>query len=95
MSAAVVAIALGLYFLPSIVAAIRGVDHAGSIIVIDIFLGWTLVGWVVALAMACRTTHRPPTLIPTVAADPNDSDAVFRAAVNAAVAEAAQRQLAP
>jgi hypothetical protein len=24
--------------------------------VINFFLGWTLLGWVVALAMACRTS---------------------------------------
>lgn len=46
---------LGLYFTPTIVAIVRRVDHQGSVAVINIFLGWTLVGWVVSLAMACRT----------------------------------------
>jgi Superinfection immunity protein len=46
---------VGLYFLPTIVAASRKVPNVGSIAVINVFLGWTLVGWVVALAMAART----------------------------------------
>jgi hypothetical protein len=43
---------LALYFAPVIVAAMRGYHNVGSIAVINIFLGWTFVGWVVALAMA-------------------------------------------
>lgn len=46
---------LCLYFLPTIVAATRKVRHKGSVAVINTFLGWTLIGWVVALAMACRS----------------------------------------
>ena len=52
------ALALGLYFLPSIVATSRKVHNAGAIFVINFFLGWTFVGWVIALAMACGS-HRP------------------------------------
>lgn len=48
-------VVLGLYFLPTIVAVSRKVTHQGSVAVINVFLGWTLIGWVVALAMACRT----------------------------------------
>jgi hypothetical protein len=46
---------IGLYFLPTIVAVTRKVTNQGSIFVINFFLGWTFVGWVVSLAMACRT----------------------------------------
>jgi hypothetical protein len=48
-------VVLALYFLPSIVAVARKVTHQGSVIVINLFLGWTFIGWVVALAMAFRT----------------------------------------
>jgi len=50
---------IALYFVPTIVAAVRHVTNTGSVIVINFFLGWTFIGWVVALAMACRTatTH--------------------------------------
>jgi hypothetical protein len=47
---------IGLYFLPTIVAVVRKVTNQGSVAVINCFLGWTLVGWAVALAMACRTS---------------------------------------
>jgi hypothetical protein len=44
---------LALYLLPWLIAAQRGHPNTASIAVINIFLGWTFVGWVVALAMAC------------------------------------------
>jgi len=47
------------YVLPSIVAVARRVPSVGSVIVVNIFLGWTLIGWVVALALAVRSI-RPP-----------------------------------
>lgn len=39
-----------LYFLPTIEAIIKDNKDLYLIIIINIFLGWTLVGWVVALA---------------------------------------------
>jgi hypothetical protein len=47
-----------LYFLPTIVGAVRKVPNLGSVVVINVFLGWSLIGWVVAMAMAARST--PP-----------------------------------
>jgi hypothetical protein len=47
-------IILGLFFVPAIVASARGHHNSGSVFVLNFFLGWTLVGWVVALAIACR-----------------------------------------
>lgn len=40
------------YFLPSFVAWRRGHHNGNTIGIINIFLGWTFIGWVVALAMA-------------------------------------------
>jgi hypothetical protein len=58
----VVALALGVcvYFLPTIVG--RHKRNAGSIFVLNLFLGWTLIGWVVALvwAVSVDTTNAPP-----------------------------------
>jgi hypothetical protein len=45
----------GLYFTPLIVGVIRKVPNIGSILVINVFLGWSLIGWIVALAMASRS----------------------------------------
>jgi hypothetical protein len=50
-------VGVGLYFVPTIVAVVRKVTNQGSITVINIFFGWTLIGWVMALAMACRTSN--------------------------------------
>lgn len=47
---------LAFYMIPTIVAVIRKVTNQGSVAVINIFLGWTLIGWVVALSMACKTS---------------------------------------
>jgi hypothetical protein len=53
----VVIVGIGLYFLPTIIAVARKVTNQGSVLVINFFLGWTFIGWVVALAMACRTSN--------------------------------------
>ncbi len=42
----------GLYFLPTIVAFKRRRPNQASIAVVNFFLGWTLIGWVVAMAWA-------------------------------------------
>jgi hypothetical protein len=52
------AVIAALYFAPTLIAHERKVPNFGSIAVINIFLGWTLVGWVVALAMAFRSVPR-------------------------------------
>lgn len=43
------------YFIPTFVAFGRGVPNKGSVLVVNLFLGWSVVGWVVALAMAARS----------------------------------------
>lgn len=48
-----------LYFLPAIVAVTRRA-HAGPVIVVNLFLGWTFLGWVVSLAMACGKSEERP-----------------------------------
>ena len=35
------------YFVPTIVGSDRKVPNIGSIVAINVFLGWTLIGWVV------------------------------------------------
>lgn len=51
----IIVLIVGVYFLPSLVAWGRHVSSVGSVVVINLFLGWTLIGWVAALAMAMRT----------------------------------------
>lgn len=44
----------GVYLLPAFIGAVRRVRNLGSLTVINVGLGWTVAGWVVALAMAVR-----------------------------------------
>ncbi|MFZ5749392.1 MAG: superinfection immunity protein [Pseudomonadota bacterium] len=43
------AIGLILYFLPSFVAFNRGKRNAAAIFILNLFAGWTFIGWVGAL----------------------------------------------
>lgn len=52
-----------LYLLPVIIGIARRVPDIGALAVINILLGWTLAGWVAALAMALRSA---PTAGPAV-----------------------------
>ena len=49
---------LGLYFIPTAVAFSRDARSRWVVAAINTFLGWTLVGWVVALAVAVRSAPR-------------------------------------
>jgi hypothetical protein len=49
----------GLYLLPVLLAWARRAPDIGPIAVINILLGWTLAGWVVALALALRSGVPP------------------------------------
>jgi Superinfection immunity protein len=50
-----------IYLLPLIIALARKVP-AGDVAAMNILLGWTGVGWLVALVMACR--YAPRTTLP-------------------------------
>lgn len=60
-SGAVVAIAWILavvslfYLLPWAIAATRNKSNQGGIFILNFFLGWSFIGWVIALVMACGT----------------------------------------
>lgn len=48
---------LGLFFLPTIVGIYRGVDGLAIVILLNVFLAWTLAGWVGALIRALGPTR--------------------------------------
>lgn len=50
MTALIIILMIALYFLPTIVAWNR--KKPDGPIVINLFLGWTFIGWVIALAWA-------------------------------------------
>jgi len=45
-------LAFFLYFLPTIIARSRGHHNTMAVFVLNLFLGWTFVGWVVAMVWA-------------------------------------------
>lgn len=46
-------IIVSVYFLPVIVGGIRNKAHGGfTILLLNLFLGWTVIGWLVALIWA-------------------------------------------
>ncbi len=55
--ALIVAIVTGLYMLPWAIAALRDVRHWG-VFWVNLLLGWTIIGWVIALVMALRSQDR-------------------------------------
>lgn len=58
-NAIVTVLLIAAYWAPSIIAAIRRVRGVGQVVVVNLFLGWTVIGWIVALVMAFR--HVPNT----------------------------------
>ncbi len=42
-------IALALYFLPWINSMVSKHHNSGAILVLNLFLGWTIIGWIAAL----------------------------------------------
>jgi hypothetical protein len=55
------------YLLPSIIADHRNHCRSFEIFVLNILLGWTLLGWVAALAWACTSDvehHMAPSIVP-------------------------------
>ena len=43
---------MAIYMIPTLVAGYKGHQHCAGIAILNLFLGWTLVGWIVALIWA-------------------------------------------
>jgi hypothetical protein len=54
-----IAFVIACYFLPGIVAAYRNHHSAAAIMWLNLFLGWTLLGWVGALVWAFTAVNKP------------------------------------
>jgi hypothetical protein len=55
--AVVVALITAGYMLPWAIAAVRDVPH-WSVFWVNLLLGWTIVGWIVALVMSLRAQRQ-------------------------------------
>lgn len=58
MHSVIVITMIVLYWTPTIVAAARNHETA-SVAVVNGFLGWTIIGWIVALTMSVRQKNQP------------------------------------
>ena len=56
-----IALAIGglLYFIPAIVAESRKHRNSSAILILNLLLGWTFFGWVIALVWAFTDNVRP------------------------------------
>jgi uncharacterized sodium:solute symporter family permease YidK len=52
-------VALIAYLVPSIVAEERNSKKLHPIIIVNVFLGWTVIGWIIAMKWACEPKHPP------------------------------------
>ena len=51
------------YFLPTIIALILGCDRTGSVLVMNLFLGWTFIGWVWAFVWAVSPNRQQQNIV--------------------------------
>ena len=68
--AALTCVPVALYLLPTIVALLRRADNLGAVLTINLFTGWTIVGWITAMASACTSRRRQRHGAPPVATSP-------------------------
>jgi hypothetical protein len=45
---------LSIYFTPVIIALSRHVKNINSIVLLNLFAGWTFIGWIIALVWSIR-----------------------------------------
>jgi Superinfection immunity protein len=54
-----------IYFVPTFIAAVRGHPNTVAIVVLNLFTGWTFIGWIVSLVWALTTQQKPQTIVVT------------------------------
>lgn len=54
---------LAIYFLPTFIALGRKKSNQTAIILLNLFLGWTFVGWIVSLVWACTSNNNSQTIV--------------------------------
>ena len=58
MEILLILILLAIYFLPTFVAAVRSKRNTAAILVLNLFLGWTIIGWIIALIWSLMHEER-------------------------------------
>jgi Superinfection immunity protein len=54
-----------IYFVPTFIAAVRGHSNTLAIVVLNLFTGWTFIGWIVSSVWALTTQQKPQTIVVT------------------------------
>jgi hypothetical protein len=49
---------IALYFVPTIIAVLRKHRNTGAIVALNALLGWTMIGWVLALVWALMVPNK-------------------------------------
>ncbi len=52
-------IGIVIYIIPSLLALLRHNKKTGLIAIINIFLGWSIIGWIIALTMSLSSKYSP------------------------------------
>lgn len=69
----IVLICILIYFAPLAVALLRSSHLVGAVAIVNIFLGWTFIGWVIAFVMAVLPESKNGTVIVQQAVDAGQS----------------------
>lgn len=52
-----------IYFVPAFIAFRRGHRNRGAILALNLFLGWTFLGWVAAIVWSLTDNVEPPRVL--------------------------------
>ena len=63
LSAIIIILSLISYFLPTVIAMLRGKSNTFAILLLNLFLGWTFIGWIVALVWSVTSDNKPQTIV--------------------------------
>jgi hypothetical protein len=70
-----IAICAIFYFLPAVIAWYRHASHFSGVLVLNLFTGWTLIGWIAAFIWACVSKEKET---PTASSEPQwDKSAIY------------------
>lgn len=65
MDPIMISLIIAVYFLPTIIAILRR-NRIGSVLFVNLFIGWTFIGWLLAFIMAITWPRSPDVVHQTV-----------------------------
>jgi ABC-type transport system involved in cytochrome c biogenesis permease component len=58
-----IVVLLLLYFLPGVIALLRRHQSAAGIVVLNLLLGWSVLGWIIALVWSLSAARRETVVV--------------------------------